>query len=107
MTIPYFEVAAFTNRPFAGNPAGVCQLEEWLPDSVMQAIAAENMLAETAFFVEQKDHFALRWMTPLVEMDLCGHATLASAHVLIKHLGRTESVLRFESQSGSDCRTEE
>lgn len=100
MTIPYFEVAAFTDRPFAGNPAGVCILDEWLPDATMQAIAAENNLAETAFFVDRQSHFDLRWMTPTVEMDLCGHATLASAHVLFQHLGYAGAMIRFQSRSG-------
>lgn len=100
MTIPYYEVAAFTDRPFAGNPAGVCILDEWLPDDVMQAIAAENNLAETAFFVDRQTHFDLRWMTPTVEMDLCGHATLASAHALFQHLGHAGAMIRFQSRSG-------
>ena len=79
MLIPYFEVLAFTNRQFAGNPAGVCLLtDEWLPEALMQQIAAENNLAETAFVIERQDHFDLRWFTPTVEVDLCGHATLAS-----------------------------
>jgi PhzF family phenazine biosynthesis protein len=100
MTIPYFEVAAFTDRPFAGNPAGVCILDEWLPDDVMQAIAAENNLAETAFFVDRQSYFDIRWMAPLVEIDLCGHATVASAHVLFQHLGRSGTTIRFQSRSG-------
>lgn len=100
MTIPYLEVAAFTDRPFAGNPAGVCILDKWLPDAVMQAIAAENNLAETAFFVDRQTFFDLRWMTPLVEVDLCGHATLASAHVLFQHLGHSGTMIRFQSRSG-------
>jgi PhzF family phenazine biosynthesis protein len=100
MTIPYFEVAAFTDRPFAGNPAGVCPLDEWLPDAAMQAIAAENNLAETAFLVDRGTYFDLRWMTPTVEMDLCGHATLASAHVLFEHLGYAGATIRFQSRSG-------
>ena len=80
--IPYFEIFAFTSRMFAGNPAAVCLLEEFLPDETLQAIATQNDLAETAFVVERADHFDLRWMTPAVEVDLCGHATLASAHAL-------------------------
>jgi PhzF family phenazine biosynthesis protein len=99
--IPYFEVLAFTNRQFAGNPAGVCLLEkEWLADELMQKISAENNLAETAFLVERTNHFDLRWMTPTVEVDLCGHATLASAHVLFHHLGRKDDSVRFQSRSG-------
>ena len=100
MLIPYFEVAAFTKRHFAGNPAGVCFLSEWLPDAQLQAIAAENNLPETAFVIEREDYFDLRWLTPTVEVDLCGHATLASAHVLFHHLGRAGGTVRFQSRSG-------
>ncbi len=97
MKLPYFEVAAFSPRAFAGNPAGVCLLEEWLPDAVMQAIGAENNLAETAFVVPQGDDFGLRWFTPTSEIDLCGHATLASAHVLFRHRGLAGDSVRFHS----------
>jgi PhzF family phenazine biosynthesis protein len=102
MTIPYFAVAAFARSPFAGNPAGVCLLEgkEWLPNETMQQIAAENDLAETAFLIKRANHFDLRWMTPTLEVDLCGHATLGSAHVLFNHLGYKEDVIRFQSKSG-------
>lgn len=100
MTIPYFEVVAFTNRQFAGNPAGVCVLAESLPDAAMQAIAAENNLPATAFMIDRGTHFDLRWMTTTVELDLCGHATLASAHVLFQHLGRSDAMIRFQSRSG-------
>lgn len=99
-SIPYFEIFAFTRQMFAGNPAGVCLLEEWLPNEQLQAIAAQNNLAETAFFIARGDFFDLRWMTPTVEVDLCGHATLASAHVLFRHLGYGGSTIRFQSQSG-------
>ena len=100
MTIPYYEVLAFTSRPFAGNPAGVCILNEWLPDQLMQPIAAENNLAETAFFIDRGHLYDLRWMTPTVEMDLCGHATLASAHVIFQYLGRRRDIVSFQSRSG-------
>jgi PhzF family phenazine biosynthesis protein len=100
MTIPYYEVLAFTSRPFGGNPAGICILNEWLPDHLMQAIAAENNLAETAFMIERERHFDLRWMTPTIEMDLCGHATLASAYVIFKYLGRRRDLVNFQSPSG-------
>jgi PhzF family phenazine biosynthesis protein len=101
MTIPYYEVLAFTRRPFAGNPAGVCLLEDaWPSDALMQSIAAENNLAETAFLIDRGDYLDLRWMTPTVEVDLCGHATLASAHVLFNHLGRKGNAIRFQSRSG-------
>ncbi len=101
MSIPYFEVTAFANRPFAGNPAAVCLLtNEWLPDDLMQRIAAENNLAETAFLIERDNYYDLRWMTPTVEVDLCGHATLASAHVLFHHFGHQGGSIRFQSKSG-------
>jgi PhzF family phenazine biosynthesis protein len=100
MIIPYYEVLAFTNRHFAGNPAGVCVLNEWLPDELLQAIAAENNLPETAFIIEREQYFDLRWLTPTVEVDLCGHATLASAHVIFQHLGRAGEAVRFQSRSG-------
>lgn len=100
MTIPYYEVLAFTNRLFSGNPAGVCILNEWLPDQLMQSIAAENNLAETAFMIEREKHFDLRWMTPTIEMDLCGHATLAAAHIIFNNLGRRRDLVNFQSPSG-------
>ncbi len=84
MSIPYYQVDAFTGSLFSGNPAGVCLLADWLPDAVLQAIAMENNLAETAFVVQRGPHFDLRWFTPVLEMDLCGHATLAATHVLQK-----------------------
>ena len=105
MRIPYFQVNAFTRIPYGGNPAGVCPLKEWLPETVMQEIAAENNLAETAFFVAESSGYLLRWFTPAAEVDLCGHATVASAHVLWAELhgaGKaTEgSRLRFQTRSG-------
>lgn len=98
--LPFYIVHAFTEKVFAGNPAGVCPLSHWLPDGLMQAIAAENHLAETAFFVPGPDGFHLRWFTPAVEVDLCGHATLATAHVLMHHLAFTGEAIRFTSKSG-------
>ena len=100
MKLPYFQVDAFTNRVFGGNPAGVCPLESWLDYDVMQNIAAENNLAETAFFVAGPDRFHLRWFTPTVEMDLCGHATLASAWVLFEKLGVPADSVSFDTRSG-------
>lgn len=97
MKLPYFEVAAFSRRPFAGNPAGVCLLEEWLPDALLQSIATENNLAETAFLVPRGKTYELRWFTPTVEIDLCGHATLASAHVLFQERGLQGEKLQFHS----------
>ncbi len=99
-SIPYFEVFAFTNRMFAGNPAAVCLLEEFLPNEQLQAIATQNDLPETAFAVERDGHFDLRWMTPAIEVDLCGHATLAAAHVLFRHRGYAAEKVRFQTQSG-------
>lgn len=100
MKIPMFQVDAFTDTIFGGNPAAVCPLETWLPAPLMQAIAAENNLAETAFFVPAKDRFELRWFTPVLEIDLCGHATLASAHVLFHHQGYAKPAISFMSKSG-------
>jgi len=100
MKLNLYQVDAFTHQVFKGNPAAVCSLTEWLPDHVMQSIAAENNLAETAFFVATDTGFHIRWFTPTVEVDLCGHATLASAHVLFEHLNfRNEKVI-FSSRSG-------
>ncbi len=100
MRIPYYQVDAFTAERFHGNPAGVCPLREWLPDELMMRIAAENNLAETAFFVAEGNGYRLRWFTPEVEVDLCGHATLASAFVLFTELGYAEPQIRFQTQSG-------
>jgi PhzF family phenazine biosynthesis protein len=100
MKLPYFEVSAFTSSPFGGNPAGVCLLEAWLPDAVLQQIAANNNLAETAFTIPRGNDFDLRWFTPAVEMDLCGHATLAAAFVLFNQRGLTVNEIRFHSRGG-------
>jgi PhzF family phenazine biosynthesis protein len=100
MDLPIFQVDAFSSKVFAGNPAAVCPLEEWLSDEILQAIAAENNLAETAFFVRQSDRFHLRWFTPACEVDLCGHATLASALVLFEELNESGDVIRFDTKSG-------
>jgi predicted PhzF superfamily epimerase YddE/YHI9 len=100
MRLPYYEVDAFTSRPFGGNQAGVCLLERWLPDEVLQKIAAENNLSETAFLVPDQDFFHLRWFTPALEIDLCGHATLASAWVLFAERGYKAPQVRFKTMSG-------
>jgi PhzF family phenazine biosynthesis protein len=100
MSIPYYQVDAFAGRLFSGNPAGVCLLADWLPDETLQSIAAENNLAETAFVVQRDSHFDLRWFTPTLEMDLCGHATLAPAHVIFRHLGYRGLVVKFQTRSG-------
>ncbi len=100
MKLPFFQVDAFTDKAFGGNPAAVIPLERWLPDEVMLNIAMENAVAETAFFIPREDGFAIRWFTPEIEMDLCGHATLAAAHVITRHLNLSPSPVRFQSQSG-------
>ncbi|TRX57570.1 PhzF family phenazine biosynthesis protein [Fulvivirga sp. M361] len=97
--LPLYQVDAFASTLFSGNPAAVCPLRSWIEDDVMQKIAAENNLAETAFFVPVKDHYELRWFTPLVEVDLCGHATLASAHVLYHHLGYEADEIVFQTKN--------
>lgn len=98
--LSYYQVDAFTDRVFGGNPAGVCPLEVWLPDEVLQRIAAENNLSETAFFVGAHGNYALRWFTPTVEVDLCGHATLAAAYVIFRELGYTGETIRFQTRLG-------
>ncbi|MEP0912972.1 PhzF family phenazine biosynthesis protein [Leptolyngbya sp. GB1-A1] len=85
---------------FGGNPAAVCPLEQWLPDDVMQRIAMENSIAETAFFIQLDKGFEIRWFTPEIEMDLCGHATLATAHVIARHLNFSRPFIQFRSKSG-------
>jgi predicted PhzF superfamily epimerase YddE/YHI9 len=100
MQIPIFQVDAFSGKLFSGNPAAVCPLDSWLPEDTLQAIAAENNLAETAFFVRQDGGFDLRWFTPVCEVDLCGHATLASAYVLFRELKEPGDVVRFQTKSG-------
>ncbi len=101
MKYSLYQVDAFASRVFAGNPAAVCPLPAWLPDAVLQAIAEENNLSETAFFVPAGDSYELRWFTPLSEVDLCGHATLASAHVLYRHLGHERETIDFMTRSGT------
>src|ERR1041385_5983960 len=101
MNLPYFVVDAFTSKPFEGNPAGVCPLPGWLDDATLQNIAAENNLSETAFLVRRGDEFDLRWFTPETEIDLCGHATLASAFVIFSELGFPDEMVRFQSKSGA------
>jgi len=101
MRIPMYQVDAFTGELFRGNPAAICPLEKWLPDQTMQAIAAENNLAETAFYIPNGGGYHLRWFTPGVEIDLCGHATLATAHVILairKEIGASR--VSFQTKSG-------
>ncbi|MGH7248317.1 MAG: PhzF family phenazine biosynthesis protein, partial [Pseudomonadota bacterium] len=99
MRIPVYQVDAFASRLFTGNPAAVCPLEQWLPDETLQSIAAENNLSETAFFVPDGDRYRLRWFTPKVEVDLCGHATLASAFVILNRLEPSRDRVSFVTQS--------
>jgi len=100
MKIPMYQVDAFTDKVFGGNPAAVCPLESWLPAETMQAVAMENNLSETAFYVKKNDRYEIRWFTPAVEVDLCGHATLASAHVIFEHRGYAKPQIVFLSKSG-------
>ena len=100
MTIPIFQVDAFTSDVFRGNSAAVCPLERWLSTDTLQNIAMENAVAETVFFIQKEDIFEIRWFTPEIEMDLCGHATLAAAHVLQKHLNYSNKNIEFQSKSG-------
>lgn len=100
MQLPIYQVDAFSNGVFGGNPAAVCPLDAWLDDATLQRIAEENNLSETAYFVAEGEGYRLRWFTPAVEVDLCGHATLASAWVLFNELGATVQTLRFFTRSG-------
>lgn len=100
MEIPYYQVDSFTNKIFGGNPAGVCLLDSWIDDSLMISIAAENCLPETAFVVKNGENYEIRWFTPQVEVDLCGHATLASAYVILNYVEPSLQVIEFQSKSG-------
>ena len=100
MTQPFYQVDAFTDRLFGGNPAGVVPLFGWPSDEILRSVAAENNLSETAFFVLQSDRCCIRWFMPRVEVNLCGHATLAAAHVLFHHLGFPGDEIVFDSRSG-------
>ena len=100
MKLKIYQADAFTHKLFGGNPAAVVPLESWLPDSSMQSIAAENNLAETAFVVPENSGYNIRWFTPAAEVELCGHATLASAFVLFTQEGAAGSEIRFSSKSG-------
>jgi len=100
MKIPIYQVDAFALGPFSGNPAAVCPLDAWLDDDTMQSIAAENNLSETAFIVARATGYDLRWFTPAIEVDLCGHATLAAAYVVLNHLQPDLDWVAFETKSG-------
>ncbi|MCI0505787.1 MAG: PhzF family phenazine biosynthesis protein [Gammaproteobacteria bacterium] len=100
MELTLYQIDAFASKAFEGNPAAVCPLEQWLPDDLMQRIAMENNLSETAFFVRTGEGYHIRWFTPTREVDLCGHATLASAYVIFKLLDYAGQTLVFQSKSG-------
>ena len=101
MMLPIYQVDAFASELFRGNPAAVVPLEEWLPDTVLLSIALENNLSETAYLVPDRNGYHIRWFTPVVEVALCGHATLASAHVVFSELGFDGETIEFQSKSGS------
>lgn len=100
MPLPLFHVDAFTEHPFRGNPAAVCPLDRWLDDETLRRVAAENNKSETAYFVREPGHYGLRWFTPLYEVNLCGHATLATAFVLFKIIDPQQQSVRFSTRSG-------
>lgn len=100
MEIKIYQIDAFADNVFEGNPAAVCPLDEWVPDDLLQKIAEENNLSETAFFVAEDNGYSLRWFTPEDEVDLCGHATLAAAHVLFHHFEYIKESILFYTKSG-------
>ncbi|NHZ86215.1 MAG: PhzF family phenazine biosynthesis isomerase [Planctomycetia bacterium] len=100
MELSLYQIDAFTSELFKGNPAAVCPLDKWLPDEIMQSIAAENNLSETAFFIPKDNGFHIRWFTPTCEVDLCGHATLATAFVIFNILDYDKDIIKFDSKSG-------
>ncbi len=100
MKLKVYIANSFSEKKFGGNPAAVVPLKEWLSDVLMQQIAAQNNLAETVYFIPQGDDYAIRWFTPAVEVSLCGHATLASAHIMFEHLGYAREQIIFHSKSG-------
>lgn len=103
-SIKIYQIDAFSNKLFSGNPAAVCVLDKWLDDQTMQNIAAENNLAETSFAVRQKGGYAIRWFTPTVEVDLCGHATLATAFVLFNIMGHPQEEISFYSLNSGELK---
>ncbi|WP_198266472.1 PhzF family phenazine biosynthesis protein [sulfur-oxidizing endosymbiont of Gigantopelta aegis] len=100
MKITLYQIDAFANQQFEGNPAAICPLKEWLPDELMQKIAVENNLSETAYFIPTDTGYEIRWFTPAHEVNLCGHATLASAYVIFNILSYKENTISFSSKSG-------
>jgi PhzF family phenazine biosynthesis protein len=101
MKLPLYQVDAFAKKAFEGNPAAICPLQKWLPDEVLLSIAEENNLSETAFFISTDKDFHIRWFTPTIEVDLCGHATLAAAFIIFNELNYKQDQIIFESKSGS------
>ncbi|RMF97243.1 MAG: PhzF family phenazine biosynthesis protein [Candidatus Schekmanbacteria bacterium] len=101
MNIKLYQIDAFTSKIFSGNPAAVCQLDKWLPDKILQNIAKENNLSETAFFIKENDSFSIRWFTPKTEVKLCGHATLAAGFVIFNELSYNRNEIKFISKSGT------
>jgi len=106
MNLSIYQVDAFTRKTFGGNPAAVCPLTEWLADETMLKIAAENNLSETAFFVKKDEHYEIRWFTPTIEIDLCGHATLAASHVIFNCLNLEEREIKFYSSKSGNLSVE-
>lgn len=100
MKLPLYQIDAFAKNVFEGNPAAIIPLDVWLPDKILLSIAEENNLSETAYFIETKEGFHIRWFTPTTEVDLCGHATLAAAYVIFNELGYKKDSISFESKSG-------
>jgi PhzF family phenazine biosynthesis protein len=100
MKIPIYQIDAFASKVFSGNPAAVCPLDGWSDDELMQAVAAENNLSETAFFVPLEEDYHIRWFTPVAEVDLCGHATLASAYTIFRYIDPARTEVTFKSRSG-------
>ncbi|MDY8135826.1 PhzF family phenazine biosynthesis protein [Aquimarina sp. 2201CG5-10] len=100
MKIKMYQIDAFTKKLFGGNPAAICHLPHWLNDETLQNIAIENNLAETGYFVKNNDHYEIRWFMPYAEIDLCGHATLASAYVIFNYIDTTLNEVTFSSKSG-------
>ena len=96
--IKIYQVDAFTGTMFKGNPAAVCPLENCLPDDILQSIAMENNLSETAFFIKKNDKFLIRWFTPKVEMNLCGHATLAAAHIIFSEIDLNKKSIELHTK---------
>jgi len=104
MKIKLYQVDAFTDRVFGGNPAAVCPLNEWLPDDILQQIAMENNLSETAFYIKDGNQYQIRWFTPTVEVDLCGHATFAAAFVLFHQENHSGNTIQFYSPRSGDLK---